>query len=386
MHVLFLPKWYPGRNDPQLGDFLRKQAIAVAGKVRVSVLHVTSLDDLSVAEQQELKETDGPWELHCYYRPSSHPLAVVRKPLNALRYRRAVERGWKRVLRERGKPDLVHAHILLRPAMVARQWWRRHRIPYLVSEQSSGYLSGAFQARGTAYGLLARRVMHDAAAVTAVSTWLGDALVKLGLCERYTVVPNVIPGLERPLPAAGTPGQLLMVADLVDRVKNVSGVLRALARARQQDERLQLTIIGDGPDRAMLEKLAAELDLAAHVGFLGRLANRDVLDHMATCWAVVVNSYVETFSVVTGEALAQGRPVIATRCGGPIAFITPENGLLVEPGDDHALAAAMLDLLRHADRFDPAAIRRSVSDRFSYEAVGRAFVERYQHVLDHVGH
>lgn len=383
MHVLFLPKWYPGRNDPQLGDFLRKQAVAVARQVRVSVLHVTPLDDLVAPEEQELEEQDGLWELHCYYRPSRHPLGAVRKPLNALRYRRAVERGWQRVLRERGRPDLVHAHILLRPALVARQWWRRHGIPYIVSEQSSGYLNGAFQARGTAYAMLARRVLRDAADITAVSAWLGDAMVGLGLCQRYSVVPNVVPGLDRPLPAPGTPGQLLMVADLVDRIKNVSGVLRALAKARTQDPRLQLTLIGDGPDRTMLEQLAVELGLAAQVRFLGRLANREVLDHMATCWAVVVNSYVETFSVVTGEALAQGRPVIATRCGGPTAFIHPGNGILVAPGDDAALAKAMLDLLHNAEHFDPVAIRRSVSDRFSYEAVGCAFVERYQHALDH---
>lgn len=383
MHVLFLPKWYPGRNDPQLGDFLRKQAVAVARHMRVSVLHVTPVDDLAAPEEQELEEQDGLWELHCYYRPSRHPLGAVRKPLNALRYRRAVERGWQRVLRERGKPDLVHAHILLRPALVARQWWRRHGIPYVVSEQSSGFLNGAFQARGAAYTMLARRVLRDAADITAVSAWLGDALVKLGLCTRYTVVPNVVPGLERPLPPAGSPGQLLMVADLVDRIKNVSGVLRALDRARGQDQRLKLTIIGDGPDRARLEELCHALGLKDHVRFLGRLANREVLDHMATSWAVVVNSYVETFSVVTGEALAQGRPVIATRCGGPTAFIHPDNGILVPPGDDEALTSAMLLLLRDAHRYDPATIRRSVSDRFSYEAVGRAFVERYQHVLHH---
>jgi len=383
MHVLFIPKWYPGRNDPQLGDFLRKQAIAVAGHARVSVLHVAAMKELDQPRTQELVEQDGLWELHCYYRPSTHTFAPLRKALNALRYRKAFLQGWERLLRERGLPELLHVHILLRPALMAQMVQRRYRIPYLVSEQSSGYLDGSFHARGALYGRLAKRAMRGAAGITAVSAWLGDALVKHRLCEHYAVVPNVVPGLERPLPPRGTPGQLLVVADLVDKTKNVSGVLRALARARKLDARFELTVVGDGPDRQMLEDMVRSLGLADAVCFLGRLANNEVLDHTAKCWAVVINSNVETFSVVTGEALAQGKPVIATRCGGPIAFVTPQNGLLIDVGDDAALAAAMLELLAQNERYDPATIRQSVSERFSYDAVGRAFMEQYTKALTH---
>lgn len=383
MHVLFIPKWYPGRNDLQLGDFLRKQAIAVARYARVSVLHVAPLKELERAETHELEEQDGPWELHCYYRPSTSSFAPLRKALNMLRYRRAVERGWKRVRAERGLPDLVHAHVLLRPVLVAQMLQRRFGIPYVVSEHSSVFLDGIFVRRSATYRWLCRRGMRRAQAVSAVSRWLADALVEHGLCKDPMVLPNVVPGLERALPPAGTPGELLVVADLVDRTKNVSGVLRALAEARKQDERLRLTIIGDGEDRAALEQLAEALHLEGAVCFLGRLANAGVLDHMAQHWALVVNSNVETFSVVTGEALALGRPVIATRCGGPTAFITPENGLLIDPRDDAALAQAMLDLLAKAEHFDPQVIRSTVGERYSSEAVGRTFHHFHQNAIGH---
>lgn len=383
MHVLFLPKWYPGRNDPQLGDFIRKQALAVAGLTKVSVLHVTPLNGLDVPLLEEIDDKEGLWELHCYYRPSTARLRPLRRWLNGLRYRKAMEHGWRRVVAERGRPDLMHVHILVRPALMASVWQRRHGIPYLVSEQSSEYLDGSFEAHGIVHRMLARRAMRGAAAVTAVSRWLGDALVRKDLCSSYAVVPNVIPGLERPLPPPGRPGDLLVVADLVDRTKNVSGVLRALAKAREQDTRPNLTIIGDGPDREALEALATSLGLGQVVRFLGRLANHEVLDHMARCWAVIVNSNVETFSVVTGEALAQGRPVIATRCGGPIAFVTPENGILIPVRDDASLTSAMLRSLRDHDRYDPAVIRQSVSELSGHDAVGRAFILQYRNILDH---
>jgi glycosyltransferase involved in cell wall biosynthesis len=187
--------------------------------------------------------------------------------------------------------------------------------------------------------------------------------------------------LDRPLPPAGKPGRFLVVADLVDRTKNVSGVLNALAVARRELPKLSLTIIGDGPDRPQLEQQVEQLGLGGQVGFLGRLPNADVLDQVADAFAMVVNSNVETFSVVTGEALAQGRPVIATRCGGPTAFVNATNGILIEPRDDAALARAMVQLTKDADRYEPVTIRAGVNDRFSPDAVGRRFADIYARIL-----
>lgn len=381
MHVLFLPKWYPGRKDPQLGDFLRKQGIAVAQHAQVSVLCALPVQETERAYEQELVEANGLWELRVYYRSSTHALKPLRKLLNLLRYWRAMNQGWQRLLAERGLPQVLHVHILVRPALFAWRKGARHGIPYLISEQSSEYLDGTYAGKGRLFHALNRGLFRKAAGITVVSAWLGDALVRLGLCRSYAVVPNVVPGLERALPPAGTPGHYLMVADLVDRTKNVSGVLRALAQASEHNAALQLRIIGDGPDRAQLEGLCDALGLRDRVRFLGRLPNSAVLDHMAGAFAVIINSNVETFSVVTGEALAQGKPVIATRCGGPIAFLSPANGLLIPVGDEAALQQAMLQLVEQAGQYRPDTIRASVSERFSYAAVGAAFVKEYQHIL-----
>lgn len=386
MHVLLLPKWYPGRNDPQLGDFIRKQALAAGTLVRMSVLHIEAVRGLQVAEERVLNAADGAWELTVRYRSSTKSIRVLRKAVNLMRYWRAAMRGFARVLAERGRPDLLHAYILVRPALLAWRLSRKHGIPYVVSEQSSEYLDGTYDGKGWLFQGLSRFLFRRASAVTAVSAHLGAALRAQGLCADFTVVPNVIPGLDRPLPAAGAPGHFLAVADLVDRTKNISGVLRALAQARKQDGRLHLSIIGDGADRESLQRIAQDLDLMECVRFLGRLPNAEVLDHMAKAFAVVVNSNVETFSVVTGEALAQGKPVIATRCGGPQAFITETNGILIDPRDDAALASAMLTLMASGRSFDPRTIRSSISERFSPHAVGHAFQHVYQQAASYHVH
>lgn len=380
MHVLFIPKWYPGRNDPQLGDFLRKQAAAVATYVRLSVLFIAPDVNARKRYEEELTEAEGLWELRVHYRASTHAFRPFRKGINFLRYWRAAMRGYRRVREQRGKPDLTHAYILVRPALVA--WWLKQRwgIPYLVSEQSSEYLDGTYAGKSAVVKGVHRALFRAASGVSVVSAWLGDALVNAGLCTDPDIVPNVVPGLDRPLPPPGPPGDFLMVADLVDRTKNISGVLRALTVARNGDPRIRLTVIGDGPDRAELQSLAQELGTNGSVTFLGRLPNAEVLDHMGNAGAVVVNSRVETFSVVTGEALAQGKPVIASRCGGPVAFINDRNGILIDVGDDHALSLAMLSIANAEAGYSAQEIRAGVSDRFSPKAVGKALAAIYERI------
>jgi len=381
MHILALPKWYPGRHDPQMGDFIRKQMLAVAGQVQVSVVSVAQLEDLETSELQELDERDGMWELRCYYRPDRSPSRAVRKLVNFMRYRKAASNALARFLAERGKPDLIHAHILTRAVLMARWFSGRWGVPYIVSEQSSVYLDGTWLAKHGWAKTLDRSLLGNAAAITAVSSHLGSAMEKLKLCQAPTVVPNVIPGTDLPLPAAGSANDFMMVADLVDKTKNISGVLRALEIAKTKGHDLRLTVIGDGDDREMLHALAVSLGVEQNVNWLGRLPNSGVLQHIATTGSVIINSNVETFSVVTGEALALGKPVIATRCGGPEAFIVPGNGVLIAPKDDAGLSEAMIAMAAEHANYSPATVRATVSGRFSPQAVASGFLSVYQRVL-----
>lgn len=378
-HVLVIPKWWPNERDPQLGDFIRKQVQALARFTEVTVLLV----DASATQERSTRmlHADGLKVVRSTYPASRSRIAGWRKLVNLMRYRQAAMAGWSMVCSERGTPGIIHVHILVRPALIA--WWllRRHHIPYVLSEQSSEYLDGTYERKGFLFHALNRRLFSQASCVTAVSNWLGDGLVELGLCTRYEVVPNVIPGLDRPLPDRGAAHHFLVVADLVDRTKNVSGVIRAVSLLRHRGVEVRLDVIGDGPDLGALTELVGELEVKDRVSFLGRLPNSGVLDHMSTVGAVIVNSNVETFSVVTGEALAQGKPVIATRCGGPEAFVRAENGLLIPVGDTVALADAMALIMQDHQRYEPIRIREGLSSTFGPDAVGKAFLRIHQRSL-----
>ncbi len=91
MHVLFIPKWYPGRQDPQLGDFLRKQAEAASNFVKMSVLVIEAVEDNDL--QETVETTNDLWELRIPYRHNRNPIGVVRKLINLRRYLHAANRG-----------------------------------------------------------------------------------------------------------------------------------------------------------------------------------------------------------------------------------------------------------------------------------------------------
>ena len=107
-----------------------------------------------------------------------------------------------------------------------------------------------------------------------------------------------------------------------------------------------LTVVGDGPERAALERLARELGLDGRVSFLGSMARGQVLRLFRAADASVLSSAWENVPHTVVEALAVGCPVIATAVGGvPEVVRDGENGLLVPPGDPGALGAAIARFL-----------------------------------------
>jgi glycosyltransferase involved in cell wall biosynthesis len=131
------------------------------------------------------------------------------------------------------------------------------------------------------------------------------------------------------------------------REKGVDWFLRAAARVVRERPRTVFIVAGDGPARLSLERLTRALVIEKNVTFTGHLS-RGVLDRrIAGAWVQVVPSlWAEPFGLVTIEAMARGTPVVATATGASSELIEDgETGLLVPPGDDEALAAAVLRLV-----------------------------------------
>lgn len=154
---------------------------------------------------------------------------------------------------------------------------------------------------------------------------------------------GVLPDLYDSTPPAPHPGTRLIFVGRLTAIKGLRVLIEAFARARETRPDLHLTLVGDGDDRAHLEKLAAPLGGA--VTFAGYLSQGEVARALAGSDALVLPSFAEGLPVVLMEALASARPVIATQVAGVSELVKDGvNGFVVPPGDADSLARRIGEL------------------------------------------
>ena len=160
-------------------------------------------------------------------------------------------------------------------------------------------------------------------------------------------------------------------------------LLRAAQQVLAGHSKTKFVLVGEGPSRREWETLACQLGIGEQVVFAG------VRDDMSSVYAsldmLVLPSLVESMPMCVLEAMAAGRPVIATRVGAVPKLIIPEQtGLLLNSADVNELASAILRLLADqqlANRLGQNG-RAHVAEYFSAEAMALAYVEQYQRLLE----
>ena len=94
-----------------------------------------------------------------------------------------------------------------------------------------------------------------------------------------------------------------------------------------------------------------------------------------------MNSRFETFSLICAEAMSCGKPVLATRCGGPEEFVTDKTGILFKPDDNEELKEKFLFMLDHYREYNALQISDYANQLFSSESTGEKFDNLYQSVV-----
>jgi len=227
--------------------------------------------------------------------------------------------------------------------------------------------------------------LRRAAQVLCPSEYLRQLALGWGLDpSRVSVLPNPTPSLP-PLPEReelrrrlGLNGATLAFAGRLTRQKALPVALRALAEV----DGVSLLLAGDGDETPALERLAGELGLAGRVRFLGPQPRDRVLELFRAADAALLSSSWENFPHAVVEALAVGTPVVATATGGVAEVVRDgQNGLLVQPGDAGALAAAIRRYF--ADEALRGRLRAAAAPSVSEYALERVYA-RLEAILEQV--
>lgn len=383
MRVAVVAEYYPRAAAPDLGIWAHRQALAAreeGADVRVLVLH------RPIPSRAALRARDPHAILAGIRQPPRARLDGV--PVTYVPFL-APDRGrsyprWSAyaapplaLALRRLKPDLVHAHYAAPAGDAVRR--ARPGVPYVVSVHGGDVLG---LARDWAGGeAVVRRGLDGARLVMANSRGIEERCRELG--ARRTRVVH----LGTDVPAAAGPGdarRIVTVGHLVAR-KRHADVLRALAALRDRLPDLRYTVVGDGPERPALERLAADLGLADRVEFRGALPPAEAVAVARTAGAFVLPSVDEAFGVAYIEAMAAGVPAIGCRGEpGPEEIAAHGGGLrLVAPCDPDALADALAAVLTGGGARQALGreARRTVVDHFTWEACGRATMAAYEEAL-----
>jgi glycosyltransferase involved in cell wall biosynthesis len=283
VRVLLVSQMYPGPDDPDLGVFVAQLADAL---------------------ERRGHEVDR---------------AVLDRRAGGKRRYLELARAARRAPR----PDVVYAHFLVPSGLIAAL---AQRAPLVLTAHGRDVRNvGAIPGVGAATRFAVRR----ASAVIAVSDYLRRELeAKVPEARGKTEVVDSGVDLERfpVLPAPEETPAFVCIGSLTER-KNVVRLADAFARVAEGT----LTYVGDGPLRAQLEGLE-------RVRVVGRVPHDEIPEHLARASVLCQPSLLEPLGQSLLEGMATGRPVVATRIGGPPEFVPPEAGALVDPIDLDSIA------------------------------------------------
>ncbi len=185
----------------------------------------------------------------------------------------------------------------------------------------------------------------------------------------------------------GTPVRFISTGRLL-HWKGFHLALEAFARIKRQFGDVQYTLVGDGPERLRLERLAERLSIADRVKFLGAVPRSEALAQLAASDIVLHPSLHDSSGWVCIEAMAAGRPIVCLDCGGPAQQVTDDTAIKVSAATGAAavdgLSSAILRLARDPDlrqRLGDAG-RRRVAQEFASESRATTLAAIYEEVLD----
>jgi glycosyltransferase involved in cell wall biosynthesis len=291
---------------------------------------------------------------------------------------------------DRLRPDVVHAQdrragllARIRPAPRAASVYTLHGVPDGLAGLVPGNLDPGRPTRRdrlaylTAERRLARR--HRSTVVTPCEALAHYARDHVGVApDRVTVVPNGVPLPSEPGARAPRTGPVVAVwLGLMQPVKRVPALVRAAADVPD----LRLRLVGDGPERPVVEAAIARAGSAARVELVGHAADPGA--HLAGADLFVLPSAAEACPLALLQAMARGLPVVASRAGGiPEIVRDGIDGLLVPTGDDRGLVEALRALVA-----DPAlrarmgrSAREQVAGCFTVERCARRLLDVYREV------
>lgn len=289
------------------------------------------------------------------------------------------------------KPDIVHIHgthppYSLLPMIIKKEYKTIITLHGIVAIDSKNSIKNRLLLKNYWYGFLEKSAIKKADKLIAVSPAIKNIVEKKGATpSKISVIPNgidihehengrIIENLNHP--------SLFFIGRLVKQ-KGVDVLIKSLVIIKEFIQDVHLYIAGIGPQLKKLNILVKRLNLENNVTFLGHIQGEQKISYYKSIDICVIPSSFESFSFVTLEAMASGKPVVASNVGGiPYLVEEGETGFLFEPGNYHELAKKVIQLLENKElRERMGKLAEEKAELFSWESVTDETIKLYEKTL-----
>ena len=284
--------------------------------------------------------------------------------------------------------DIIHAHFVYRPGYIATVLGRILGKPVVITAAGSDIHQNLYK-EDRLFRKRTIDAMRWCSKIIALSEFLKKVIDKNGFAKKTCIIPYGFSERELypmnkdecriKLYFKKNKKILLFVGNLVP-VKGVDILIEAFKQVRHKESDVELFIIGDGPEKNILEQKANKYKIDKVIHFLGSREHKVIPLYINSADVIVQPSRNEGRGVVILEALACGKPVVASRVGGiPETIVSDKLGILVEKENPEALAKGILKALsRSWDR----AYQKNFVKQFTNDRLTEKITKVYDDVLD----
>jgi len=363
MKILIIPSWYPYPKKPYAGKFFIEQAKALSenSNWQFEILN-WGQNEFQMQIRYPLSSIA---KLFAYLKakPSSRNFNSNLKELfipHITWTSKLLSGNIKTLIKKMElipKPDIIHSHVTFPAGFVAMLFAEKWKIPYIITEHSGPFPFPEFVSNNR----ISEKItlpLQKAAAVISVSRYLQKQILSTCLVKSI-VIPNLIDTeFYKPVSISEKRRRFSFFSlSALIPAKGVLDLIEAFRLAVNKGMDADLYLGGSGYLAPKLRKLIIQYHLENRIHLLGYLTPQQALEQFNKCNCYILPSHIESFSMVLLEAMACGKPIIATDCGGPKDIITETTGVLIPPQKHDVMAIEMLKMANNTNKYNPDSIR-----------------------------